>query len=341
MKQFGIDEKSGPIKLARAGFVLGGVITTGALAWCALTGTGRIALSSGWVILAIGALYLIEQAGCGCAWHALVERPRPARRYFVWMRWIRSSVAALVPVSGVGAALIAIRLSVQGGVEMGMAGASLTLDATVELITQLVFTAMGIGLFVAGASDLRMLDWGLPALLVAILVVALFVVAQRRGGLKLVEWGLARMARVWPRLARLTEARLHDCLIRLHRNRRAALIAASYHLGAWLLGAGEVWLVLLAIGHPRSLTDCVTIDSLGMLARSAGFFIPGALGVQEGGLILAGSLFGLAPGTSIAIAILKRLRDVLVGVPGLLAWLWAEGRHPPADTRIEEPQPSL
>ena len=339
MKRFGIDEQSGPLRLARAGFVLGGFIVAGALAWYALTGIGRIALSSGWVILALGALYSVEQAGCGCAWHALVERPRPTRWYFVWMRWIRSSVAALVPVSGVGAAVIAVRLSVQGGIDMGMAGASLTLDATVELITQLLFTAMGIGLFVAGTSDLRMLGWALPALLAAVLVVALFILAQRRGGLKLIEWGLARLARTWPKLSRLAEAKLHDCLIRLHRNRRAALVAASYHLGAWLLGAGEVWLVLFAIGRPLSLTDCVTVESLGMLARSAGFFIPGALGAQEGGLILAGSLFGLSPGTSIAIAILRRLRDVAVGMPALLAWLWAEGRHPPAAARVEEIQP--
>jgi putative membrane protein len=319
--------------------VLGGFIVAGALAWYALTGIGRIARSSGWVILALCALYSLEQAGCGCAWHALVERPRPAQRYFVWMRWIRSSVASLVPVSGVGAALIAVRLSVRGGIEMGMAGASLTLDATVELITQLLFTAMGVGLFVAGTSDLRMLSWGLPALLAAVLVVALFILAQRRGGLKLVEWGLARLARIWPKLSQLAEARLHDCLIRLHRNRRAALVAASYHLGAWLLGAGEVWLVLVAIGHPLSPTDCVTVESLGMLARSAGFFIPGALGAQEGGLILVGSLFGLSPGTSIAIAILRRLRDVVVGAPGLLAWLWAEGRHPPAAARVKGIQP--
>ncbi|HJU19020.1 MAG TPA: lysylphosphatidylglycerol synthase domain-containing protein [Stellaceae bacterium] len=341
MKRFGIDERSGPQRLARAGFVLGGFIVTGALAWGALTGTGRVALLSGWVIPAIAALHLVEQTGCGCAWHALVERPRPSRRYFVWMRWIRSSVAALVPVSGVGAALIAVRLSIRGGIAMDMAAASLTLDATMEMITQIVFTAMGIGLFLAGTSDSRMLDWGLPGLLAAVLLVALFIAAQRWGGLKLVESGLARLAKRWPALSRFAEAKLHDCLIRLYRDRRAAVVAATYHLGAWLLGAGEIWLALVAVGHPLNLADCVTIESLSMAARSAGFFLPGALGAQEGGLILAGGLFGLSPETAMSIAVLKRLRDVVVGVPGLFAWLWAEGRHPPADARAKEAQPLL
>ena len=340
MKQPGIDIRSNPVRLARAGFVLGGVIVTGALAWYALTGTGRIALSSGWVIAAIGLLHLVQQAGCGCAWHALVERPRPSRRYFTWMRWIRASVAALVPVSGVGAALVALRLSIRGGIAMDMAAASLTLDATLEMITQVAFTAIGIGLFAAGTSDPRMLGWSLPGLAIGALVVALFVAAQRRGGLKLVEWGLSRLAKRWPRMSRFAEAKLHECLIRLHRDRRAALVAASYHLGAWLLGAAEVWLVLFAVGHPLGLADCVTVESLGMAARSAGFFIPGGFGAQEGGLILAGSLVGLSPETALAVAVFKRLGDVAIGVPGLLAWLWAEGRHPPA-ARIKEIQPLL
>ena len=341
MKRPGIEVRSSPLRLAPAGFVFGGIIVTGALAWYALTGTGRIALSSGWMIPAIGLLHLVQQAGCGCAWHALVERPRPSRRYFIWMRWIRSSVAALVPVSGVGAALIAVRLSIRGGIAMDMAAASLTLDATMEMVTQVVFTAIGIGLFVGGPSDPHMLGWSLFGLSAGVLVVALFIAAQRWGGLKLVEWGLARLAGRWPRMARFSGAKLHECLIRLHRDRRAALVAASYHLGAWLLGAIEVWLVLFAIGHPISLADCVTIESLGMAARSAGFFIPGGIGAQEGGLIMAGSLVGLSPEAALAVAIFKRLGDVTVGVPGLLAWLWAEGRHPPAAARVEEIQPLL
>lgn len=339
MKRLGIDDRSGPVRLARAGLLLGGLIVTGALAWYALTRAGRIALSSAWVIPAIGLLNLIEQAGCGCAWRAWVERPRPSQRYFAWMRWIRSSVAALVPVSGVGAALVAIRLAVRGGIEPGLAGASLTLDATVEMITQIIFTAIGIGLFVAGTSDSHMPSWSLVGLLAGVLLVGLFVAAQRWGALKLVEAGLERLAGRWPRLSRLAEVRLHDRLIQLHRDRRAALIAASYHLGAWLLGAGEDWLVLFAIGHPLRLADCVTIESLGMAARSAGFFIPGGFGLQEGGFVLAGSLVGLSPETALAVAVFKRLRDVAVGVPGLLAWLWMEGRAP-AGARMEGAQPS-
>jgi uncharacterized membrane protein YbhN (UPF0104 family) len=97
------------------------------------------------------------------------------------------------------------------------------------------------------------------------------------------------------------------------------------HFGAWMLGAAEIWLILFAFGQPISFATCVVVESLAMVGRSAGFFIPGALGTQEAALVLVGKLVGLTPETAILIAIVKRMRDVLVGVPGLLLWVGLEG----------------
>jgi putative membrane protein len=325
---FSVIAQIGRIRLIN-GFAFSGLLVTLALGWYALSGTGRSDFYASWVIPAVALLHLVGQAGCGCAWHALVERPRPGRRAFFLMRWIRSSVASLVPVSGVGAALVAVRLSLQRGIRMDMAAASLTLDATMEMIAQILFTALGIGLLLSTARKPQLLGWSAAGLSLAVLIVAAFAAAQRGGGLKLVELGIARLAARWPRLAPLVEARLHDRLIELHRARRAAFVSGGYHFAAWLIGAGEIWLALYAFGHPLSPGDCVIIESLTMAARSAGFLVPGGLGIQEGGLVLAGSLVGLSPETAIALAVVKRLRDVAVGIPGLLAWEWAEysGRH--------------
>ena len=67
-----------------------------------------------------------------------------------------------------------------------------------------------------------------------------------------------------------------------------------------------------------------------MAARSAGFFVPGALGIQELGLVIVGGLVGLHADTAMLIAVVKRLRDVAIGVPGLVIWQWLEGRRFPA-----------
>ncbi len=338
-------ERAGRSRSARAWLALGGLMVAAGLAWRTLSGHDLALLADSWVVPAVALLHFVEQAGCGCAWHRVVEPPRPSRWTFIRARWIRASVAALAPVSGVGAALVAVRLLTQAGIRVDMASASLTLDATMEMSAQVVFTMLGIGLIFAAAPRPRMLGPIIAGLALAVLMVAVFIAAQRAGAFKLIDFGLSRSATRWPRLSHLREARFHEQLMRLHRQRWSTFVSGSFHLGSWLLGAGEIWLVLVALGQPANLVNCVIIESLGMAARSAGFFVPGALGVQEVALVAVGNLVGLSPETAVLIAIVKRLRDVAVGVPGLLVWQWAEGgrvqiRRRVSDTTVA-PEPEV
>src|SRR4051794_7360829 len=311
---------------ARAGLAVCGLAAAAGLAWRTLSETDFAVVLDSWVVPAVALLYLVQQGGCGLAWRALVEPPRPSPWYFFRARWVRASVAALVPVSGVGAALVAVRLMMLAGLGMDVVAASLVLDATIEMVAQIIFTTSGLGLLIASAPWSPVLSSITAGLLLAVLTTAIFIASQRAGGLRLIDAGLASLARCWPRFLPLSKASLHDRLMRLHRQRRAALVAGAWHLAAWLLGAGEIWLVLYALGRPATLTTCVIVESLTMAARSAGFMIPGALGVQEAALLAVGGLVGLPVETAMIIAVVKRLRDIVIGVPGLLVWQWTEGR---------------
>jgi hypothetical protein len=55
--------------------------------------------------------------------------------------------------------------------------------------------------------------------------------------------------------------------------------------------------------------------------------VPNAVGVQEGAYLVLGSLFGLAPETVLALSLLKRVRDLTLGLPALLAWQILEARR--------------
>ena len=116
-------------------------------------------------------------------------------------------------------------------------------------------------------------------------------------------------------------------LERLRRDRAARWRTGLLHLLAWVLGCGETGLALAAMGQAASWQAVFVIESLGMAARSAAFAVPGALGVQEGGFILVAGLYGVFPDTAIALSMVKRARELLVGVPGLLAWQWSELRR--------------
>ncbi len=76
-----------------------------------------------------------------------------------------------------------------------------------------------------------------------------------------------------------------------------------------------------------SLTDAFILESLSAGVRGAAFMVPGALGAQEGGLVLFGALLGVPADLALAISLTKRVRELAIGLPGLAAWQWVEGRR--------------
>src|SRR5205085_4046247 len=99
-----------------------------------------------------------------------------------------------------------------------------------------------------------------------------------------------------------------------------------WQLAAWVLGAGEIWLALWFLRQRSNALDAVVIEALVQGVSSAAFIVPGALGVQEGAFVLIGAAVGIDSVTALALATARRLRDVIIFFPGLLAWQWTEAR---------------
>ena len=104
-------------------------------------------------------------------------------------------------------------------------------------------------------------------------------------------------------------------------------MSCAWRLAGWLVGAGEVWLALHFLGHPVTVAEALLLESLSQAVHSMAFLIPGAIGVQEGGFILLGQVIGLSPELALALSLVKRIRGLLIGVPALIAWQYAEGRR--------------
>jgi len=86
------------------------------------------------------------------------------------------------------------------------------------------------------------------------------------------------------------------------------------------LGAGEAAVALALLGHPLPLADVVAMESIIFAIRSAAFVIPGAIGVQEGGYVLVGAALGLSPELALAVSLLKRGRELTLGLAALVVW---------------------
>ncbi|MGH7896026.1 MAG: lysylphosphatidylglycerol synthase domain-containing protein [Candidatus Binatia bacterium] len=256
-------------------------------------------------------------------WCVVPARERPRIRVFVFARWIGYSVNGLLPVMQVGGNVVRARLLARRGVPGVLAAASVVVDVTTLVFSQVLFALLGFALLFArlGAAT--------PALPVvtgigfmAVLVTA-FYVAQRRGLFGGLIHNLERVVRVGGWFSASAEA-LDGAVRVLYARRRATTAATAWHLVSWVVGAGEVWIALHLLGRPTTFTTALLIESLGQVVRSLGFAIPGALGVQEAGYVVLGRMADLGPETSLALSLVQRVRDLLLGLPGLLVW-WLEG----------------
>jgi uncharacterized membrane protein YbhN (UPF0104 family) len=121
-------------------------------------------------------------------------------------------------------------------------------------------------------------------------------------------------------------AALEARIAEIYRDRRGFALSFVLHVVAWTLPAFELWFALRLMGHKLSLVQAASYEGLVVAIRSAGFVVPMGAGIQEGGFVLIGALFGVTPQLALALALVKRARDLLLGLPALLAWHALEAR---------------
>jgi putative membrane protein len=239
------------------------------------------------------------------------------------MRWVSESVNSLLPVAQVGGDLLRGQLLHRTGVPGAVAAAGIIVNLSLAAVSLVFFICIGGALLLLKGTSAEMVSVMVIGLGLGAIGAALFIVIQRSGALVWVAGFLARQtsSSVWQQLAgQATELNL--ALTMLYRDRRALSGSFGWQLVAWVLGAVETWLAARWLGQPISVADSILIESLTQAVRNAAFVVPGALGIQEGGLLLIAPLAGLTPATGLAISLLKRARDLLLGVPGLvLAYL--------------------
>jgi putative membrane protein len=191
-----------------------------------------------------------------------------------------------------------------------------------------VFTLLGLGLLSFFLGEGKLAQGILIGTIVSALFISGFYWLQQRG---LFGWLARRFenlsgSKKWLALAGSADA-LDTSIIRLYNQRWQMLRSFSWMLLGWLLGTGEVWMALYFLDHSVSWIEALMIESLAQAAKGAAFLVPGALGVLEGGYIILGSLIGLPSSISLALALTRRIRELCLGVPGLLIWQLMEGKR--------------
>ncbi len=303
--------------IARAATFLGGLAVIALVAWFGVRAIGREVWLAAWAIPPIVAIHFVQLWLSGFAWREVCGGGAPRLAAWFRIRWIRESVNSTLPVAQIGGNLVGVRLLAARGVEQSRAAAGTVLDLTLEAATQAATTLSAIAVLFWAVPDRHWWPWAAGAAAALILGLTGFIAAQRLGLMRVIEAAAARFGHLLPGLDLSgTQASFR---VRSH-DRGALAIGFALHLAALVLGTAETWLALSAMGRFPGLAEAFVLESLGLAARSAAFAVPGALGVQEGGFVLVGSLFGLPAEAAVALSMVKRARELLVGVSGLIAW---------------------
>ena len=130
--------------------------------------------------------------------------------------------------------------------------------------------------------------------------------------------GAALVWLVWRRLrhtrmGRRSRAEAHLLGRELRRQRVGFPAAFALHVIGWGLSGVQVWLAAKVMGVPLDLWQALAIESAATSARVVLFFVPGGLGMQEAGAVLAGLALGVPAPASLAFSLVLRLRDVVFG----------------------------
>jgi putative membrane protein len=282
----------------------------------------------GWGMAAVVGAHIAQVVLSAVGWHAIATAERRASLWlFIMARWIREAVGTLLPTTQIGGEVVSLRIVALYGYRNGVAAGTMVVDLGAQILSQAVFTLLGLGLLLSDGHYGPIVQWTLLALVASLAALPTFVVIKKRGFLQRTERLFIRLADQWPVLRGMSLEGLHDSIHRLFGQPVLLWRSFNAHLLSWLLGGLEIWLLLYFMDIPVSPREALVIESLSQVVRSAAFAVPGALGVQEGGFMLIGAIYGLPPQMGLALALAKRVREILLGAPGLLAWQLIEGHR--------------
>lgn len=313
-------------RITLAAFVVGLGILVGVVAWQGAGIVFEALAGAGWRMLWLPAFFVVVPLPLAVmSWGALfAPEQRPGPGALTRATWIGWAVNWLLPVAQMGGEVVKVRLLLPRGTDGAVAGASVVVDKTLQAAVQAVGALAGLALLVAVRPDPRLVGGAVVGLVVLAGLTVLFLRVQQRGLFEVLAGIAARAGLAGGALG--GTARDADAALRATwRDRGRVLRAFAWRLASRMTMVLEIWLALRFLGVEASVVDAAIVDLLGQAIRAAAFLVPAGIGIQEGGFALLAAAVGISPGLGIALSLARRVREVVVGVPALLAWQAEEG----------------
>jgi uncharacterized membrane protein YbhN (UPF0104 family) len=233
------------------------------------------------------------------------------------------AVNQLVPAAGLaGEAMRTVAAAGPG--EVGSASLATVLDNVAGTTSGVVFAVFAVVLHLQTAAGrpqlLSLLATAAPAAILLILAVVLpFPLAARWSSRSSSSGTVGKLLRAFADNRR--------------EIRRAFRDAVGLRFVERVLSAVEVYVVFTAVGAHISASDAALISAVFVLVSFSVFFIPGQLGAAEAAVATASVLIGVPAALGLSAALLRRARQLVVCVVGVLSLLLRRSRTEPVVAR--------
>ncbi|WP_342642564.1 lysylphosphatidylglycerol synthase domain-containing protein [Rhodoligotrophos ferricapiens] len=264
--------------------------------------------------------------------------PRPLDAVWIIRLWcvnmVGEALSVVMPFGALGGEPFkAMLLNRHYGVPYGESAASLLIVQTMFALVQAPFVLVGLVL----ALQSNLLSPAVEtAMTIAAIGLALFMglmlIAIHRRWLKALTDRLQHSSRAGylsAAIAGLEEVEQRIFGFMRQDPRRFAAASVGFFLN-WLMGAAEVWAILALIGHPLSFWDCWIIEAAIVLIRSATFFVPAHIGSLEAATVYVTAALTGSPDIGLALALIRRARELFWSAIGLAIGSWYGWRRTPA-----------
>lgn len=255
--------------------------------------------------------------------YALSEREQGKIR---WDRLFRTRLAGeainyVTPTAWVGGEPVKAHLLYKRyGVPLDEGMASVVVAKTTFSISLFFFIVIGFGVtLLTQPLNHEIFRWVCIALPVFGLLLALFLLAQFftpfQRGMSAIRW-------VAPRWIKNIESKVKkwdQALVATYRQSPKMILRSFFfHFLGWVAGVFEVFLIFRLLQVPVSFATAWSIESLWLLLKSAAFLIPASLGASEGLSLLVCKGLGIGNVAGLALALVRRARELLWMGLGLL-----------------------
>lgn len=264
------------------------------------------------VILAYLIIYFFDTMGWWLAFRREVKLPNLWR--FFLARQAGEALNYTTPSAYIGGEPVkAIVLNKRYGVNIVDGLSSVVIAKTTLFLSKVVFLLIGVVLALNFLRLDSLVATGILWTFIGVLTLFTVFVLLQRKGLFMLGLKIARKFKLGE-IFEGKEARLEEIdrtIGNFYLKDRLRLFGSFvFHLLGWIAGMIEVYIILYFLGVPVDWVRAFVIEVFMKTANSAFFFVPAAIGVQEGAGYAVLAALGIGGEIGVALSIVKRIREI-------------------------------